>query len=75
MSSMYIYGDRRDYGKIDVFINGKYRCTTPWASTLREAKEKYLEANPEVVPEVVEVRYADTETSKHDVRRRVNMWI
>ena len=72
---MYIYGDRRDYGKIDVFINGKYRCTTPWTSTLREAKEKYLEAHPEVVPEVVEVRYADTETSKHDVRRRVSMWI
>lgn len=72
---MYIYGDRRDYGKIDVFVNGKYRCTTSWASTLREAKEKYLEANPEVVPEVVEVRYADAETSKRDVRRRVNLWI
>lgn len=72
---MYVYGDRRDYGKIDIYVSGRYKCTTTWAGSLTEAKARYLEANPEVVPEVVDVQYADNETGKGDIRRRIRLWI
>ncbi len=73
---MYIYGDRRDFGRIDVYVNGKYRCTTTWAINLKEAKDRFLEAHPEEVPETVEVEYADNDSNKNaERRRRVRMWI
>ena len=72
---MYVYGDRRDYGKIDIYVSGKYRCTTTWASSLTDAKARYLEANPEIVPEVVEVQYSENESDKGNIRRRIRMWI
>jgi hypothetical protein len=37
------YGDKRDYKKIDIYVNGVYVCSTNWAKTCKEAKEKYLE--------------------------------
>lgn len=39
------YGDKRDYPKIDVYVNGQYECTTTWAKTCKEAKEKFIDAN------------------------------
>jgi hypothetical protein len=40
------YGDKRDYRKIDLIVGGEYRCSTTWAKTLKEAVEKWREANP-----------------------------
>lgn len=34
------YGDKRDYKKIDVYHNGKYKHSTNWAKSLKEAKER-----------------------------------
>lgn len=34
------YGDKRDYPKIDVYVNGVYKHSTNWARNLKEAKEK-----------------------------------
>lgn len=31
------YGEKRDYPKIDLYIGGKYACSTTWARTLKEA--------------------------------------
>lgn len=39
------YGDKRDYRKIDIIVNGSYKCSTTWARTLKEAKERWLEEN------------------------------
>lgn len=36
------YGDKRDYPKIDIFLDGKYEGTTTWSRTCADAKEKYL---------------------------------
>jgi hypothetical protein len=40
------YGDRRDYPKIDLFVNGEYVASTTWASNIKEAIQKYEEKNP-----------------------------
>ena len=37
------YGDKRDYKKIDLYINAKYHGTTTWAKNVKEAKEKLAE--------------------------------
>ena len=37
------YGNKRDYKKIDLFINAKYYGTTTWAKNLKVAKEKLAE--------------------------------
>lgn len=46
------YGAKRNYRKIDIYVGayGKwtYRCSTTWARTCREAKEKFIEANPNI---------------------------
>jgi hypothetical protein len=43
------YGDKRDYPKIDIFVmrshGWEYQCSTTWARTCKEAKEKYIEKN------------------------------
>lgn len=31
------YGEKRDYRKIDIFLDGKYQCSTNWAKTCHEA--------------------------------------
>lgn len=40
------YGDKRDYRKIDIIVGGQYRGSTTWAKSLKEAAEKWKEANP-----------------------------
>ena len=37
------YGEKRDYRKIDIFLNGEYQCSTTWARTLKEAKKRFIE--------------------------------
>lgn len=37
------YGDKRDYPKINIFVNGVYRCSTNWAKTCKEARERFIE--------------------------------
>lgn len=41
------YGDKRDYKKIDIYVNGKYDGSTNWAKTCKEAIEKYKKTNPD----------------------------
>jgi hypothetical protein len=67
---MYIYGDRRDFGRIDVYVAGKYRFTTSAATTLSEAKEKFLKAHPEEACELVETAYSDNDSDKNAERRQ-----
>lgn len=38
------YGDKRDYPKIDIFVDGDYRATTTWSRTLDEARRKFADA-------------------------------
>jgi hypothetical protein len=33
--------------KIEIFVNGVYMCTTTQSKTCREAREKFLRANPQ----------------------------
>lgn len=35
------YGDKRDYPKIDISVNGQYVCSTTWSKTPREAVQNY----------------------------------
>lgn len=53
-----MYGDKRDYKKIDIFISGVYVCSTNWAKNCKQAKEKYLEKHSEVRPENVKAYFA-----------------
>jgi len=34
------YGNRRDYPKIDLYIDGRYEGTTTWAKTCKVAKAR-----------------------------------
>ena len=52
------YGDKRNYRKIDIIVGGQYCCSTTWAKSLREAVEKFQQANPEV-KEMPRAMYAD----------------
>jgi len=40
------YGDKTNYPKIDLFLDGDYVATTTWAPTCREAVQRYLERYP-----------------------------
>lgn len=43
------YGDKRDYRKIDIYtVQGRYLCSTTWARTLKEAKQRYAEKEAEL---------------------------
>jgi hypothetical protein len=41
------YGDKRDYKKHHISVNGKYVATTTWAKSAREAEKKFIEQHPE----------------------------
>ena len=40
------YGDKRDYGKIEIYVNMEYKGTTTWARTLVEAAARYASMHP-----------------------------
>jgi hypothetical protein len=40
------YGDKRDYPKINIYVNRNYRCSTTWAATCKEAVEHFKASNP-----------------------------
>lgn len=33
----------KQYRKIDIYVNGKYDCSTTWSKTCKEARARYLE--------------------------------
>lgn len=73
---MYIYGDQRDLGRIDVYVAGRYRCTMVGASNLSEAKEKFLKAHPEEPAELVKTAYSDNRSDKnHEQKKRIRIII
>ena len=41
------YGDKRDYKKHHIYVNGRYVATTTWARNAKEAEKKFLKAHPE----------------------------
>jgi hypothetical protein len=41
------YGEKRDYKKHHISVNGKYVATTTWAKSAREAEKKFIEQHPE----------------------------
>jgi hypothetical protein len=41
------YGDKRDYKKHHISVDGKYVATTTWAKSAREAEKKFIEQHPE----------------------------
>lgn len=45
MSTQVKYGDKRDYPKIDIYLNGKYVCSTTWSKTLKDAVRVYADKN------------------------------
>lgn len=52
------YGDKRDYPKIDLYVNGIYRASTTWAKTCKEAVARYEEANPQLCRDTVTAYFA-----------------
>lgn len=62
------YGDKRDYRKIDIYVDGEYKVSTTWASSCKEAKEKYIEAYPDIDPDSVRCTYAKN-SSKNPVEK------
>ena len=44
MKTQLNYGEKRDYPKRDIFVNGTYSGSTTWAKTNKEAKERYIAA-------------------------------
>lgn len=52
------YGDKRDYRKIDIFVYGRYVCSTTWARTCREAIARYIERHPEHDMAIVKAHYS-----------------
>lgn len=42
------YGDRRDFRKINIYVNGVYKASTTWARTCREAAERYSDSVSEI---------------------------
>lgn len=35
------YGDKVDFNKINIFVDGQYYCSTTWAKTCKEAISIY----------------------------------
>jgi hypothetical protein len=63
MTTTHTYGNKRDYRKIDLIVAGAYRCSTTWARTLKEAVEKFREANPDEALSTVYAVYAERDWS------------
>jgi len=40
------YGDKRDFPKIDIYVDGNYVCSTTWSRTCKEAVANYKQTNP-----------------------------
>jgi hypothetical protein len=41
------YGDKRDYKKHHISVDGRYVATTTWAKSAKEAEKKFIEQHPE----------------------------
>ena len=52
------YGNKRDYPKIELFYDGDYKSTTTWARTLKEAKQHFIKAHPNLEPSLVKAHKA-----------------
>lgn len=39
------YGDKKDYPKIDIYLNGVYTSSTTWARNIKEAINRYKLTN------------------------------
>ena len=37
------YGEKMNYPKIDIYVNGKYECSTTWAKSCKEARAKFVD--------------------------------
>ena len=44
MKKKYEYGDKRNYKKINIYVDGKYVCSTTWPRTCFEAKKHFSRA-------------------------------
>lgn len=42
------YGDKRDYRKIDIYVDGIYKCSTTWSKTRKDAIDRYYDRHPEL---------------------------
>jgi molecular chaperone GrpE (heat shock protein) len=62
------YGDKRDYPKIEIFVDGDYKATTTWAKNLAEAKEHYLMENKDLTPNQVKVHYKSASLKQADLQ-------
>lgn len=40
-----VYGDKRNYRKIDIYVDGIYQCSTTWSKTCRDAKKRFIDNN------------------------------
>ena len=53
-----IHGDKRDYPKIDIYVNGQYACSTTWAKTLKEAIQKYMNTKGFIPRNKIKAKYS-----------------
>lgn len=47
-----IVGMKTDNRKIDIYVDGIYKCSTTWAATCKTAIERYKNAYPDVTGKV-----------------------
>ena len=52
------YGGKRDYHKIEIFVDGVYVATTAWAKSLKEAKERFIQEHPRFKGATITAAYA-----------------
>lgn len=59
------YGEKRDYRKIDLILDGVYVATTTWSKNLREAKSNAIKYAPlSISPRRLKARYSGVQGAK-----------
>jgi hypothetical protein len=61
---MKIYNDQTRGYKIDIFINGKYHCSTDWQRTCKAAKAWFIKCNSSINPDSVKCYFDKIGTDK-----------
>ena len=52
------YGTKRDYRKIDIYVDGEYVGSTTWACNRGVAKDRFIERHPDTKAKHVTTEYA-----------------
>jgi hypothetical protein len=62
------YGNKRDFPKIDIYVDGNYVATTTWARTAKEAVEQYIAKNRNAASRKVTAKRQETPPARRRTR-------